>query len=434
MKNYLNIFKNNNSIIVITEKLIVAVSRFIYLYFIIKQFGSAGQGDFSYVNTIWNVALIFILFGFDVSIIYYISKKTFEVLNAIISNSIIFFIVTFVFGFIAFYFLQKYTPVFQKIPLNFYYISLSGAFIFLVRQILRSILYGLGKFLYQFWGTVFVNITFLVTVLVFYVFKINNLGLLLSMFLLLTVISMIYWIVTINKLKWKFKFKVDKTLLFNQLKYGSKVYLNSILISLNLRLDAFIIMYFLDSKKYGYYFVAVAISEIVNYIPQALTVVILNRVSKRKTIYDLSLFPEIVAILIFSALLVGLFGSFLIPAIYGSEYSKAIIPLVILVIGAVPMGLTTIASYYLLGIDKGKVLIFPSFFALIATVVFDLLLIPVWGITGAAVASSISYSVMSIIILLFLFKYGKVDRDKVVKYLVPSFSGAYILLKNKIKV
>lgn len=433
IKKALKIFTAENSIVVIVEKVVTAFARFVSLYFIIKLFGANGQGEYSYVNTIWNVALIFVLFGFDVSVIFFVSKKTESILNSIISNSIVFLIITFVLGFLGFFLLNTFTSVFDKISNTLFYLSYIGTVVFLIKYIFRGILYGLGKFIEQFVGIVLVEIGFLIISIIFYILKVRDLELLISSYILLVVLSLIYWLIIINKIEWKFKFKFDKLLFFDQIKYGSKVYINSILLSLNLRLDAFIIMYFLDTAYYGYYFVAVAISEIINYIPQALTVVILNNVSKNKNGYNLSQFPTLIAVLLSFAIAIGLVGSVLIPIVYGNEYIASIIPFIILIVGAIPMGLTTIASYYLLGVDQGKKLILPSVIALVSTITLDLLLIPVLGIIGAAIASTISYSLFCIFTLIYLYRYSNKTSKSWYLFLIPSFGGAYQLVINKIK-
>ena len=434
VENTFNFFKNNNSFIVILEKILISGFRFISLFFIIKLFGSSGQGVFSYVNTIWSILLVLFLFGFDVSIIYYVSKKTDGTLSDVINNSVLFLFTAIIISFITLALLENFSPIFDKLPKNYMYLFYGGMVIFLIRQILRGILYGLGKFHLQVYGMFIIEIGFSLLVLIFYIFNLNNIELLLIFYLSLNFLASIIWCFQINKEDWKYKFYFDTQLLKNQIDYGLKVYVNSIILSLNLRFDAFIIIYILSEKNYAYYAIAVVFSEVVTYLPLAMSTLILNKISHRNEGYNLNMFPVFMAFMISAAVLIGIIGVLFIPIAYGDEYKSSIIPFIILLFGALPMGFNTISSYFLLGINQGNKLIISSIFSLFTIIILDLILIPHYGIIGAAIASLISYSLSALITIKFLFQFSNEHEKSKYLYLIPSFKGAYLLLKNKLSI
>lgn len=89
---------------------------------------------------------------------------------------------------------------------------------------------------------------------------------------------------------------------------------------------------------------------------------------------------------------VGGLGPFLIPAVFGEEFDGAVRPLELLLPGVVLYAPVTVLVVYL-SIRRARpwASLAVSIIAMLVTVVAALLLIPPYGATGAAVASSIGY-------------------------------------------
>ena len=82
----------------------------------------------------------------------------------------------------------------------------------------------------------------------------------------------------------------------------------------------------------------------------------------------------------------------LILLVFGSAMLPALVPLWLLLPGIVSMAAAKVISSYLSGIGKPIYTTYIAAGAVIVTVVLDLLLIPPYGISGAAVASTITYT------------------------------------------
>ena len=104
---------------------------------------------------------------------------------------------------------------------------------------------------------------------------------------------------------------------------------------------------------------------------------------------------------------VWLAATYLIPALYGSEFTGAITPAHIILIGLAPQGIAAVITAFLYGVGRPGLNSWAMAVGLVATVVLDLLLIPRFGAVGAASASAVAYA-SSTLALVCLF--GWVNR------------------------
>jgi O-antigen/teichoic acid export membrane protein len=94
-----------------------------------------------------------------------------------------------------------------------------------------------------------------------------------------------------------------------------------------------------------------------------------------------------------AAAVVGLAGPFLIPLLFGEDFSGAATPLALLLPGVVVYGPVTILVVYL-SVRRGRprLSLAVSVVAMIVTIAAAFALIPPFGASGAAVASTIGYA------------------------------------------
>ena len=83
----------------------------------------------------------------------------------------------------------------------------------------------------------------------------------------------------------------------------------------------------------------------------------------------------------------------LLPALYGQEFVASVLPAAIIAVGLVASPAGGLASGYLLGTRRPGSNSLLQTVGLLATLGLDLLLIPSFGVVGAAVASAVAYLV-----------------------------------------
>jgi O-antigen/teichoic acid export membrane protein len=90
-------------------------------------------------------------------------------------------------------------------------------------------------------------------------------------------------------------------------------------------------------------------------------------------------------------------GSLLIPFFYGIDFLPSVKPFLWLLPGILGITLSKIVSANLAGIGKPQYATYSSGITVVITVVLDILLIPPYGIVGAAIASSIAYLLSAVL-------------------------------------
>jgi len=187
----------------------------------------------------------------------------------------------------------------------------------------------------------------------------------------------------------------SKNALKDALTFGIQVHLANLLQFLNYRLDVFIVNYFIGVTDVGFYVVAVSLVELVWYLPDACGFVLFPKTASSDSDVATQFTLKVARLSIFltaiAALGLLLVSRWLIVTFYTTEFLPALYPLWALLPGAVCLSLSKIIFSDLGGRGKPYYGAFASLVSLFVTLGLDLLLIPRWGIMGAAVASSASY-------------------------------------------
>ena len=210
-----------------------------------------------------------------------------------------------------------------------------------------------------------------------------------------------------NKLKiikWKFR----KETAMNLLKDSWPLILAGLVISIYAKIDQVMIKNMIDSKELGYYATAVRLSEAWYFIPVALTnsifpaVINAKKVSNEFYINRIQKLYDILAwMAIAIAVPVSIFSKDIINIIFGIEFQSAAPVLTIYIWAGVAVFLGVASSQYLITENYTKLAFSRNFIGMIINVALNFILIPKYGIVGAAYATLISYSLAVVSIVLF---------------------------------
>jgi O-antigen/teichoic acid export membrane protein len=193
--------------------------------------------------------------------------------------------------------------------------------------------------------------------------------------------------------------------------YGLRAQVGGILTLLNLRLDFLLISVLTGPAVLGVYAVASKFAELLKIPPLALTYVLYPKYAREgqqsAATKARKLLPKAGLLTAGAIVPVWLAATYLIPALYGSDFTGAITPAHIILIGLAPQGIAAVITAFLYGIGRPGLNSWAMAVGLVATVVLDLLLIPRFGAVGAASASAVAYA-SSTLALVCLF--GWVNR------------------------
>ncbi|RKY59611.1 MAG: hypothetical protein DRP94_03110 [Candidatus Latescibacterota bacterium] len=204
------------------------------------------------------------------------------------------------------------------------------------------------------------------------------------------------------------------------LSFGLKGYVANILQFFNYRLDMFLVNCFLGPASVGIYSVAVKLGEMLWYLPSAVGFVIFPKAAStdadEMNTFTPKVFRATLALTAAGALALGVVGRPLIGFVFSDAFLPSYGPMLVLLPGVVLLGASKVLTNEITGRGYPHYNSINAGVALVLTVILDLLLIPRYGISGAALASSVAYSVILFVAIGF---YIAVSGSKVRTLLLP---------------
>lgn len=234
-----------------------------------------------------------------------------------------------------------------------------------------------------------------------------------------------------TKLSFRFEFEIFKGII----SYGVKSHIANTSTFLHYRADQFMVAYFLGVTQLGYYAVAAPIVELVFFIPRVINRILFSEVAgsipERGADLTARVARHLVLVSLPLCLCIGAGAKLLVGILYGGQYLPAVAPLLILLPGVFLLSFAGTLSSYISGTGNVIFESYGSFGALALNIFLNLFLIQSMGISGAALATTISYS--------FLFLYTAVifcrlSRMSVRDILVPRRSDITLLLQQLVKL
>ena len=187
------------------------------------------------------------------------------------------------------------------------------------------------------------------------------------------------------------------------LKYGFKSHLSNIMAFVNYKADIFCVNFFLTPASTGVYLVAVMIAEKLWILSQVVSIVILPRLSelhneedKRQVLTPL-IARWVLFVSLIGALVMIFVGSPLISILYGSDYAPVYSIIVWLLPGILIGSMSRVLSNDIAARGKPEFNFYAALLVVIINVMLNIILIPRMGITGAAIATTIAYTLNGVV-------------------------------------
>jgi len=232
-------------------------------------------------------------------------------------------------------------------------------------------------------------------------------------YLLINFFMLIYFIKSKYIVLTGFDLKILK-LSFN---FGVKSQLANAFQILNYRLDQVIVASIVGPGMLGVYVVATKAAELFRFFSLSIVFVLEPLISKKTSKESYLLVKKYyVPILLLNSviILLGFFiGPILIPIFFDNWSADSITPFYILMIGLLFTGANGLIGAFSLGQGKPELNTYAIGVALVFTVTLDVLLIPQYGVVGAAVASTTGFFISSCAFLYFFIKESK--KNEIIK-------------------
>jgi O-antigen/teichoic acid export membrane protein len=193
--------------------------------------------------------------------------------------------------------------------------------------------------------------------------------------------------------------------------YGWRAQVGGVVSLLNLRLDFILLNVMAGPAVLGIYAIASKFAELLKVPGMALTYVLYPeyaRVDPQQAAERARrLIPKAGLAIALACVPLLLTAGIVIPGLYGSAFQAAVTPTRIIVVGLALEGVAGVITGFLYGTGRPGLNSWAMGAGLAATVVLDLILIPTFGATGAAVASAVAYLTSTLTLVWFFWTSGR---------------------------
>ena len=244
------------------------------------------------------------------------------------------------------------------------------------------------------------GLKFLLILCALLVFHLDVLGVLLAQFVAELVVS-VWWFRNLGGIRLVPLFRWD--VLWKLLGFGIQIYSCSMFLYLNYRIDMFLVRSQLDLYQTGLYSTAVTLAEVLWMIPNSMGFVLFPSVAGAATAGGDALTLAVcrssfwLMTVLCGALAVG--RNFALRFAFGEQFVEAGPALLGLLPGILAMSLQFILGTALSGRGRPLPVAFGAGLGCVANVLLNLAWIPRYGIVGASLASSVSYSLVTVFVL-----------------------------------
>jgi O-antigen/teichoic acid export membrane protein len=222
------------------------------------------------------------------------------------------------------------------------------------------------------------------------------------------VAGMTGWLVLRVHRKAPLQARIDGPLVREMLGFGGKSYVQTLAASLHLRIDQYMIAFFLDPAAVGFYAVAVNLTSLLLKVSDAAGTVLYPRLaaSAERDMHAATSRACRYTVFITAAGALGyaLFGGIVVRLLFGAQFEQSIRPMRLMLPGLVMMSLYLILTRNFTSRNRQQVNIVAAVGALGLNVALNWVLIPRFGIAGAAVSTAVSYSVAALVLLVMFVR------------------------------
>lgn len=184
--------------------------------------------------------------------------------------------------------------------------------------------------------------------------------------------------------------------------------LSGVAITVYMKIDQVMIGNMLGNKSVGIYSAAVSLSEMWYFVPTVIAgsvfpaIIYSKKISEKiyfkrmQIMYDFMVWSSV-----FFAILITFFAKDIVRLLFGQAYIESARVLAIYIWAGVSVSIGVASSKFLITENLTKITFYKSLIGAIINVLLNLLLIPIFGIVGAAVATLISYFISDFAVVFF---------------------------------
>lgn len=241
-----------------------------------------------------------------------------------------------------------------------------------------------------------------------------------------------------KKLKYKFSWEYCKPNQFLPLmKYGILPMIAVLLTTLNYRIDVIMLKQSpnIVLSAVGVYSIGLILSEKVLLVSDAVKEILLSKLAKGKGEKEVAKVMRMCFLVsIIMAIGVTVLSKLFINILYGEEYDGAYIVTNISVWGTIFMVFFKMVSQYNVANHKQAYNILFLTIAIVVNIIMNLILIPKFGINGAAISTALGYLISSALFLIYFHRISKIEYNKLIFIQKSDIENLYKLIYKRKEV
>jgi O-antigen/teichoic acid export membrane protein len=391
---------------VFSTKLGLLVFRTLFSIIIARTLGPEGKGIYVAILTFAATTVNICSFGLTESLIYHTASgflssrymRTILILSVVIS----------LFSLIVMYLLKApiIEHIFTDIPKDIYNYSYAFIFLLVYNNLFASILKGKKNFKIFNIISIVLPIARLTSLLILLAFSSLEVDHYIQLAIFILILNAIFATAYLN---WYINESVPQAICGKYttlVKYGIKTYVGSLLSQIEYQFDIFIMLAFMSPSAIGYYSISYSTALLMRYITNSINNVLFPEISSQKNretalvlqnkILRINLLLNLVA-----AVLIAVFAYPLIYIGYGDEFSVCYYLLLIMLPGIwIDSLFRTLLTWYKAN-NAPQVSSMFTLVSLIVNIVLFYFFIPIYGIWGAAISISLTFSTRSVLIIIY---------------------------------
>ena len=199
------------------------------------------------------------------------------------------------------------------------------------------------------------------------------------------------------------RFQPDWHLLKQTLRYGGKFYVSIMAGAIIIRADLLIVNHFRGAAEAGVYSVASQVGNLLLTLPAVIATLLFPRIASEpeprgEFAVRVTRHTSFVMFIVCAA---AAAGAFLLPFVYGQRFSGAVFQLLLLLPGIFFLAIESVLVQHFTG--TGLPAAIPAFWivTVIVNLGLNLALVPRWGALAAALNSSVSYTLIFLLVVIY---------------------------------
>src|SRR5262245_58726571 len=213
------------------------------------------------------------------------------------------------------------------------------------------------------------------------------------------------------------RFRLSLPLLRDSLGYGLRSYAACTLGFLLLKIDIYLVTAMLGLEAVGIYGLSAGLAAYLLTVPGVVARVLfptLAAYAEPQQAFTNQVGRHVFMVMLLLAVVAGAAAPWLIPWLYGRAFEASVLPLVVLLPGALALGLQNVVGTQLVSARYPMFMVWVWAAGLAGNIVLNVTLMPIFGIMGAAWASTIAYvGVAAAVLGYYVRQTGSPLRDLV---------------------